>query len=240
MKRIQLRSLLEHQAEENYKKFNDKIIPGVKNVIGVRMAPLKELSKLIAQEDYDEYFQELKADNLENIYYEEIMIQALTIGIIKVSAEERIKYIEEFIPKINNWAVCDSFCAGLKFAKKNQELVWEFIQPYLKDKREFYIRFGVVMLMDYFISKENIKKNLDILENIKHDGYYVKMAVAWAISVCFVKHPDLTRGFFEKEKNELDDFTYNKAIQKIRESYRASKEDKEYLNTLKRKKVVHK
>lgn len=238
MKRIQVRTLLEQQAEENYKQFNNKIIPGVKNAIGVRMAPLKELAKIIAREDYDEYFQELDIGSLEDIYYEEIMLQALTIGFIKVSVEERIKYIEAFIPKINNWAVCDSFCAGLKFTKKNQKLVWEFLQPYFNDKREFYVRFGVVMLMDYFINNENLKKNLEILENIKHDGYYVKMAVAWAISVCFVKYPDLTREFFEKETNKLDDFTYNKAIQKIRESFRASKEDKEYLNTLKRKKVV--
>ncbi|MHC1723413.1 MAG: DNA alkylation repair protein [Aminipila sp.] len=238
MNRIEVRSLLEQQAEESYKKFNDKIVPGVKNAIGVRMAPLKALAKTIAKANYDEYFQEVNNAEPEKIYYEEIMLCALTIGYIKVSAEEKLNYIKGFIPKIDNWAVCDSFSAGLKFTLKNKELVWDFIQPYLKDDREFYIRFGVVMLMDYFIDEEHIKTNLDLLENINHDGYYVKMAVAWALSVCFVKYPEITRAFFEKQSNKLDDFTYNKAIQKIRESYRASKEDKDYLNQLKRKKAV--
>lgn len=239
MNRTAVRILLEQQAEESYKKFNDKIIPGVKNAIGVRMAALKELAKTIAKVDYDEYFQEVNGTDFENIYYEEIMLWGLAIGYIKESAEEKLKYVEAFIPKINNWAVCDSFCAGLKFTQKNKELVWQFIQPYLKDNREFYIRFGVVMLMDYFIDEEHIETNLDLLESINHEGYYVKMAVAWAISVCFVKYPEVTGKFFEKEHNKMDDFTFNKAIQKIRESYRVSKEEKDYLNQLKRKKAVH-
>ncbi len=236
MERSEVKALLVQKAEENYKKFNDKLIPGVKNTLGVRMAGLKEIAKLLSGDNYEEYFKEL--DTAADFYYEEIMIQALTIGMIKVSTEERLKYIAAFVPKIDNWAVCDSFCAGLKFIKKNKEAVWDFIQPYLKDKREYYVRFGVVMLMDYFIDEEHIQTDLELLENIKHEGYYVKMAVAWAVSVCFVKFPHMTKRFFEKKTNSLDDFTYNKAIQKIRESYRASKEDKEYLNQLKRKKAV--
>lgn len=238
MNRMEVRAILEQQSEVSYKAFNDKIIPGVKNAIGVRMGALKQLARTIAREDYSEYFQEINNAEPESVYYEEIMLWALTVGYIKVSPEEKLKFIEDFIPKINNWAVCDSFSAGLKFTQKNKELVWKFIQPYLKDSREFYIRFGVVMLMDYFIDEEHIKTNLDLLEEINHEGYYVKMAVAWALSVCFVKYPEITRTFFEKDTNKLDDFTYNKAIQKIRESYRVSKEDKDYLNQLKRKKAV--
>mgnify|MGYP000946990187 CR=1 FL=1 len=240
MKRAEVRALLEQQAEENYKKFNDKLIPGVKNAIGVRMAPMKALAKQLSGEGYDEYFRELSNAPAEEIYYEEILLQGLTIGCIKVSTEERLKYIEAFIPKIDNWAVCDSFCAGLKFTKKEPEKIWSFIQLYLKNSQEFYIRFGVVMLMDYFIDEEHIETDLILLEQIDHEGYYVKMAVAWAISVCFVKFPDMTRAFFVKGKNGLDDFTYNKAIQKIRESYRVPKEDKEFLNQLKRKKTARK
>lgn len=238
MNRMEVRAILEQQSEESYKVFNDKIIPGVKNAIGVRMGTLKQLAKTIASGDYNEYFQEVNNANTENVYYEEIMLWGLTIGYIKLSADEKLKYIEDFISKIDNWAVCDSFSAGLKFTQKNKELMWKFIQPYLNDSQEFYIRFGVVMLMDYFIDEEHIETDLHLLENINHDGYYVKMAVAWALSVCFVKYPDITRAFFEKESNKLDDFTYNKAIQKIRESYRASKEDKDYLNQFKRKKAV--
>lgn len=236
MNRLEVKELLEQQEDKEYKEFNNKIIPGVKNAIGVRMIALRNIAKEISKNNYEEYFGELNKERLEELYYEEIMLQGLTIGLINISPEEKLKYIKGFLSKINNWAICDSFCGSLKFTKKNKQLVWEFIRPYFEDNREFYIRFSVVMLMSYFIDDEHIEKNLDILENINHEGYYVKMAVAWAISVCFVKYPNLTRTFFEKENNKLDDFTYNKAIQKIRESYRVSKEDKEYLNTLKRKK----
>lgn len=236
MNRLEVKDLLYKQQDKDYKEFNNKIIPGVEKSIGIRMGALREISKNLAKNNYNEYFKELDKTSLKDLFYEEIMLQGLTIGIIKVSPEERLMYIKAFIPKITNWAICDSFVSGLKFTKKNKELVWEFINPYFKDQREFYLRFAVVMLMDYFIDDQHIETNLNILEKIKNEGYYVKMGVAWAISVCYVKYPEVTRTFLEREDNQLDDFTYNKAIQKIRESYRVSKEEKEYLNTLKRKK----
>ncbi|QIB67913.1 DNA alkylation repair protein [Aminipila butyrica] len=239
MKRTEVRTLLEQQAEENYKEFNHKLIPGVKNILGVRMGPLKDLAKSLAKEDYCAYFQELDQSKTETIYYEEIMLQGLIIGQIKMDSEERFALIEDFIPKIDNWAVCDSFCAGLKFTKKEPEKMWAFIQAYLADSREFPLRFGVVMLMDYFIDEEHIETNLSLLEGIHHQGYYVKMAVAWALSVCWVKFSQQTKAFFIKENNSLDDFTYNKAIQKIRESYRVSQEDKDFLKQLKRRNLWH-
>ena len=86
--------------------------------------------------------------------------------------------------------------------------------------------------MDYFITEEWIETVLRIYDGISHEGYYVKMAVAWAVSMCYVKFPERTRLFLED--NHLDTFTQNKAIQKIRESYRVSREEKEDLKKLKR------
>ena len=100
------------------------------------------------------------------------------------------------------------------------------------DRREFVARFGIVMLLDHFITDTYIDEVLQVLDEVSHDGYYVKMAVAWAISVCYVK--------FEKETmallldNALDDFTYNKSLQKITESFRVSKEDKARIRKMKR------
>lgn len=96
------------------------------------------------------------------------------------------------------------------------------------------IRFAVVAFLDHFITEEYIEKILTILGNIKHDGYYVKMAVAWAVSVCYVKFPELTWELLAGDR--LDDFTHQKSIQKIRESYRVTKEEKERLAALRRMK----
>ena len=111
--------------------------------------------------------------------------------------------------------------------------MWKFIQEYLKSDKEFELRFAIVMILGYFIDEEYLEKDFKIFNNIKSDKYYVKMALAWAISICVIKYYDRTVKYLEKEAI-LDDFTYNKSIQKARESYRLSKVQKDFLNTLKK------
>ena len=108
-----------------------------------------------------------------------------------------------------------------------------FIKIYLASKQEYELRFAVVCLLDFFVNETYIEQVLDVLVQVHHDGYYVKMAVAWAISVCYVKFPEKTEKILEE--NLLDDFTHNKSIQKIRESYRVTKENKERLQKMRRK-----
>ena len=109
----------------------------------------------------------------------------------------------------------------------------EYLLPYLRSDEEFFIRFGVVMLLDHFITEDYIDLVLEEMDKIHQDAYYVKMAVAWNLSVCFVKFRDKALSYLRT--NHLDDWTYNKTIQKIRESYRVTKEDKEMLLKMKRK-----
>ena len=159
----------------------------------------------------------------------------MIIGFIK-NKEKNInkisKYIEYFIPSIKNWAICDVFCAGLKITKKYPKEMWNFINKYLKSNEEFEIRFGIVMLLDYYIKEEYMDKIFDITDSIKHQGYYVKMAVAWLLSICYIKYPDKTLEYLKH--TNIDDFTYNKALQKIIESYRVTEENKEIIRKMKR------
>ncbi|MEG1436795.1 MAG: DNA alkylation repair protein, partial [Oscillospiraceae bacterium] len=102
---------------------------------------------------------------------------------------------------------------------------------HLKSDKELELRFAVVLLMDNYITDEYIDMVLDVLAKVKHDGYYVKMAVAWAISVCFVKYKDKT---FELLKSgKLDDDTYKKTFRKIVESNRVDKDTKTQIYYLK-------
>jgi 3-methyladenine DNA glycosylase AlkD len=156
-------------------------------------------------------------------------------GLVKTDVEQKLRLIAGFIPKINNWAVCDSFSAGLVFVKKNKQRVWDFLITYSDSVKEFELRFISVMLMDYFIDEEHIDAVLKLFDGIRHEGYYVKMAVAWALSVCFVKFPEKTMEYLKN--SSLDDFTYNKALQKIIESNRVDGNTKNLIRSMKRKNI---
>lgn len=215
--------------DKKYQQFHSSLCPGTDNIIGVRVPVLRNYAKKLSkQENFKDYISFNKT-----VYYEEVMLQGMLIGFIRnTDIKEVLSIIKNFVPKIDNWAVCDIFCSGLKIVNKNKETVWNFIQKYLKSKKEFELRFAIVMMLDYFICEKYIDRVLTILDNIKHEAYYVKMAVAWTISVAFVKFKDKTMKYFKK--NNLDDWTYNKALQKICESLRVSKETKKIIKAMKR------
>ncbi|WP_455544542.1 DNA alkylation repair protein [Intestinibacter sp.] len=222
-----LRHKLFELADEKYKKFHSGLCPNTENIIGVRLPQLRQIAKEITKGDWREFLSTSKED-----YYEEILINGLVIAYAKCNVGERLRYIQEFVPKIDNWAICDSFCNTIKFINENKEIVWEFIQPYLKSNSEFEIRFAVVVILNYYITEDYIDIVLDTLDKVDHDGYYVKMAVAWAISMCFVKFQEKTMIYLQN--NNLDDFTYNKSLQKICESLRVDKETKVLIRSMKR------
>ena len=225
-----LQAELKALQDLKYQKFHSSLLPGVQNIIGVRMPLLRKLAKEVLRGDWRSYLDSSVAE--PNTYYEEDIIQALLIGTSKLSWQERHAYIKEFVPKINNWAVCDLFCSTLKEAQYYQEEYWQLIVPYFNSSNSYDLRFASVMLLNHFTDDEFVEEALNLLEAIKHEDYYVKMGVAWAISIFYIKQPQLTLNLIKQ--NNLDDFTHNKAIQKIRESFRVSNEDKEMLNRFKR------
>lgn len=223
-----IRERLFDLAEEDYRKFSSGLIPGEDKLLGVRLPHLRELAKEIARGEWREYL-----NNAQDEYYEEIMLQGLVIGYAKASPEEILRYTGRFVPKIKNWGVCDSFCTGLKLSKKHPEMVWDFIQPYLRSGKEFEIRFAVIMMLAHFIDDGHIDLVLASLDGIRHEGYYVKMGVAWAVSVCFVKYPEKTMAYLKE--SSMDDFTFNKSLQKILESFRVDQDAKAVIRSMKRK-----
>lgn len=228
-KKEEIRQELIKLADDKYRSFHSNLCPGVENILGVRLPLLRKLAKSLSkEEDYYNYL-----NNGDTKYYEEIMIEGLIIGYLKTDNENRFNYIKNFIPKIDNWAICDSFCNNLKFTKENINEVWNFILPYTSSENEFDIRFAIVMMLNFYIIEDYIDDVLNTLNNINHDGYYVKMAVAWAVSYAYIDFPQKTLAFLKN--NNLDNFTYNKSLQKIIESTRVSKEDKDLMRSLKKK-----
>ena len=204
----QIRDFLEKHAEKQFKDFTSSLIPGTDSILGVRLPVLRSLAKQLAKEDWRTYLKEARDDT-----YEEIMLQGLVIGYVKAEMEELLEYAAAFIPKIHDWSVNDGFCSTFKIVRKQ--------------------RVVAVMLMDHFLVPEYIDRVLAVYNSLKHEGYYCKMGVAWGIATAYAKFPQETQAFLLE--NELDDYTYNKAIQKMLESYRVSAEDKEMLRGRKRK-----
>ena len=226
---INIREQLFELAEDEYKKFSSSLLPGIDNLLGVRLPVLRKIAKQIAKKDWRSYLK-----NADEMYFEEIMLQGMILGYVNEDdIEDVLSYIADFVPKINNWSVCDSFCVGLKMTNKNKERIWHFLQPYLSSDKEFEVRFGIVMLIDFYIDDDYIRLVLKQLDSIRHDGYYVKMAVAWAISICYIKFEELTLDYLKN--NNLNDFTYNKSLQKICESLKVDKNSKTFIRGMKRK-----
>lgn len=223
----QLREL----ADEKYRKFHGGLIPNVDTVFyGVRVPVLRKLAKELAKEDWRTFTELTRKSDV----YEINMLCGMVTALAKCDFEEKLTHVELFIPCINNWAVCDVVCGDLKDVKKNRERMFAFIQPYLSSEQEYEVRFVAVILMQYFLTDDYIKKVLDIYDGIRHEGYYVKMAVAWGVSLCFIKYRNITLDYLLS--CNLDDFTYNKSIQKMIESFRVSGEDKQMLRSMKRRK----
>lgn len=222
------RRLLELQNEE-YKKFNKKLCPDTNlKMLGIKIPVLRTIAKEIAKIRPEEYLQ-----NVENEYFEEVILEGLVIAYSKMPIEEKLELIKNFIPKIDSWAINDTFCPTLKIKDSEKEVVWDFLQPYLQSDKEFEVRFAVIMMLDYYITDEYVDKVIKKLDQIKNDGYYAKMAVAWTLAEIGIKYNEKAMKYL-KGQNNLDKFTYNKTLQKLRESYRISTEQKEELKKMKR------
>lgn len=224
----EIRKRIEELADKKYQEFHTGLCPNSNEIIGVRVPVLRNFAKEMIKEENIEEYLENACDNS----YEEILLQGMVLGLWKTNIQNFCTYLEKFIPKINSWAVCDVSVAGFKIVKKNKEEMWFFIQKYLKSEKEFELRFAIVMMLDFYITEEYIDTVLKILNEIKHEGYYVKMAVAWTLQVAFVKFPQKTMELLKD--NKIDDWTYNKALQKIIESYRVDEKTKQEIRKMKR------
>ena len=228
MDNIKIKEKIEALSDEKYKTFHTSLCPNITEIIGVRVPKLRELAKYIVEnEDIEKYL-----NNALNNSYEEILLQGMVLGLWKTDFETFSEHLENFIPKINSWAVCDVSVAGFKIIKKNMTKMWGIIERYLKSNKEYELRFAVVTILDYYIVPDYIDEVLKRLNNINHNGYYVKMAIAWAIQVCFVKFPEKTMELLKD--NKIDNWTYNKSLQKILESYKVDDKTKNNIRKMKR------
>ncbi len=224
----ELRQWLLEEAEEGYKKFSAGLIPGCDNMLGVRIPVLRRKAKEIARGDFRAFLAES-----EDLYFEETMIAGMVIGYARMDIDERISMFREFIPRIHNWSVNDSACAPLTLTSEEYQPFWDFLMGYRESEDEFEVRVVAVMLMDQYLIPGYIGKVLAVLDSLCDEPYYASMGIAWALATAYAKFPEETLALMRGE-NHLSDETFNRAVQKMTESYRVSEEDKAALRAMKK------
>ena len=177
-----IRLVLEQHIDDKFKTFTSALISGSRPILGVRVPILRKIAKEIAKGDWHTYLKEATEDT-----YEEVAIKGFVIGYAKEDLEGLIPYITEHVEKINDWSLCDGFCSNLKIVGKHKEEFLQFLLPYGKIDDEYKQRVVAVMLLDYYLTDEYIDMSLEVLDSLKNEKYYCKMAVAWAIATAWAK-----------------------------------------------------
>ncbi|MBQ6477401.1 MAG: DNA alkylation repair protein [Bacilli bacterium] len=211
--------------DKKYRELQVKIIPNIDSdtIIGVRTPELRKFAKEIVKDNYKLFLEELP-----HKYFDENQLHAFIISELK-DYDECISYVNKFLPYVDNWATCDQLSPKI-FKKHTSELLNE-IKNWIKAKNTYTIRFGIGILMQYFLDDNFKVKFLELVCKIKSQEYYVNMMRAWFFATALAKQYNDTLLYIENKK--LDKWTHNKTIQKAIESYRITPEEKEYLKSLK-------
>ena len=212
--------------QQNLKEFTSKLIPNVdsKNILGIKIPLLRNLAK----ELYKEYDCNSFLQNLPHVYHEENHLHAFMIEQVK-DYDECLKLTEAFLPYVDNWAVCDCFKPTV-FKRNKKKLLLE-IKKWITSEHTYKIRFAISMLLTHYLEDEFEPSLLEMVANVNSQEYYVKMVVAWYFATALAKQWDSSIKYLQNKR--LSDWVHNKTIQKAIESFRITKEQKEYLRTLK-------
>ena len=173
-------------------------------------------------------------DNNDFETYELRLLHAFVLGYAKDDIDVLIKYFDDFVVYVEDWAVNDSLCQSFKIARKNQDRVWNYLMKYQNTTKEFESRIVSVMLLSHYLNDEYIERVFKVLNQLNADDYYSQMGIAWAVATIMGKYPDMCLEYLSSEECHLNVSTYNKSIQKIRESLKVSIEIKEIVKKMKK------
>ena len=212
--------------DAGYRDFHAALMPTVDKalVIGVRMPALRALAKELKGT-------ELAADfmaALPHKYYEENNLHAALIGHIR-DFQPCLTALERFLPYVDNWATCDMM--NPRALAKDKAALLERIRLWLQSGHTYTVRFGMEMLMNHFLEEDFREEYPALVASVRSEEYYVRMMQAWYFATALAKQYEAAVTYLEQRR--LPPWVHNKTIQKARESFRVSQEQKEYLKSLK-------
>ncbi|MDO4526841.1 MAG: DNA alkylation repair protein [Candidatus Saccharibacteria bacterium] len=213
-------------VDDDYRVFVEKGVPTDYPILGIRMPHLHALAKEILTSGSSADFIKREPRSLEELLLRGFVIAGLDY-------EQMKKEIFGFVAKVDNWCAADTFCSALKSARKNREDFLQVLNKLFTQSTEFSIRIGLVCLLSHYKSPDYLAVIFDFVTQVKdREEYYIRMAVSWLVAECFIRYPDETWGFLSA--GLLPAWVQNKAISKIRDSFRVAPEVKTALLKLKK------
>lgn len=232
-------------STEKYRNGHLRVLNALpyRRVLGLHSPDMKNIAKELS-ENGQEFIKRFEQQSSNELFYEETVIWGFLINLCKCSLEERFKMLEQYIPVIDNWGVCDSYCAHAKWMERaDKQQLWNFIERWFDSANEFEVRFAIIVSMCRFLNEEWLDKvflridKLD-LERIKSnyksvkgkpvapqqgtvqgkEPYYVRMGIAWLLATALFKFPQQTREFVGK--SHLPEDVIKLYVRKARESFR--------------------
>lgn len=217
------------EGNEEYTAFNQRIVNTKMSVIGVRVPDLRRLARELASDMSAADIRNLLAEKNQSFDY--LLLCGLLITHARLDDQAAIDLTKQYLPRVDSWAHIDVFVERKR--RFTSELWWDFALECLQSEAEFTVRYGVVSLMTNFLDESHIDQVFAALRDIKHDGYYVKMALAWLYATAAVQFFELTMA--ELEGGHIDAWTRNKTYQKMRESRRFTPEQQKVIALYKTK-----
>ncbi len=224
----EFRERLGFYADDDYRVFSMKGIPSERPFVGVRIPMIRSLVGLVSPDYYEEFLK------VKPVAFEEVVARGFLI--CKLPYDEMLKWFDSQVEYIDDWASCDTFCSGLKKVVRGhlEEFFGLKVNGLLGNSREYAVRVGLVMLKVSYVELEWLAVIFDRVEALAgREEYYVKMAIAWLLSECFIKYPEATLGYLRVSR--LPKWTFNKTISKICDSYRVSEEMKDLLRRMRKR-----
>lgn len=221
---------LNAKKDEKFRVFSERIMNiQPDSSVGVKIPLLRAYAR---GEVKDETFDLEELFSFPDDVFEIKLLKCLCIGYIKMPFVKRVEWIRRAVQMIDGWAVCDLFCSTLKEVKKHRAEFLSEIERYVEEGKEYTQRFGYVMLLGCYMEPEYLPVIFSLLSKAETKYYYTHMGAAWLIAEVLVKFYE--EGVEYLKTCPLDKKTYNKAIQKARESFRLTEEQKNLLKSMKK------
>lgn len=221
-----IRERLFAMQDTEYKDFHSRLMPTIdpETIIGVRVPMLRKFAKELSRNGETAEFMK----TLPHKYYEENNLHAFLIEQIN-DFDIALAEVEKFLPYVDNWATCDSMSPKV-FRKHPNELLTK-IKMWISSDKTYTVRFGLGMLMKFYLDDNFKEEYLAIAASVKSDEYYVNMMISWFFATALAKQYDTALPYIKERR--LTAWVHNKTIQKSIESYRISNEQKAFLRTMK-------
>ena len=214
-------------ADDSYREFTAKGIITGYPILGVRIPDLRALARQIIKDGSAGPFLEIAPTSFEEVTTQGIVIASLPYDKMRLR-------LPDFTDHIDNWCTCDTLANTAKSIKTHRDDFLAVIDRLLDKNTEFSVRTALVCLLTHYIAEGYLAVIFDRISRVaRDDRYYVKMAAAWLLAECFIKFPDDTYPLLAS-RNFLPTWTHNKAISKIRDSYRIPDDVKSHLATLRK------